>query len=1057
MPVSSKIRPLLLTAGLAALALAGNVFNLPLFFGVDFLFGSVFVFIALHLLGLASGMVVALAAGAYTVVLWGHPYALIGLLLETLFVGVVLRKNQDRNLPAWVMIYWLVFGIAFIALAYHLRLGVPWQSSGMVAFKQAANDIFNALVATFVIQYLPARLFLGSEERRGQRIHHLQTNLLVAFAFLPALVVIAVDANKAVETAKNRITHNVVTRTEEISTQVSDWQRQYIDQLEALGHQGSNIGLRDLQLVLRSNPDILFLHLVDTDGKIRLSTSEDKTALKVIDYSDREWFRTLVDARKPVASDAIIGRTSGLPVIAVAVPILDGQSLAGVMLTSVEGETLLKRIVTSYKADDARITLVDSKGNIIGSTNPAFKPLQSFEESRGGKILERAGTVYRWQPSGKASAMQEWANSYYAIDSSQGMGGWTVVVEQPLLPYASELQYTYLLSFAVVFSLAVVAFLLGSRVGRLVSGPLGQLSQAATRMSGDISSQTELALPVSNVVEIAALTEDFRQMSSALRSSYAELEGARDELEQRVLERTEELQRQRYFLEKLIDVIPGMVGYWTNEERCSFANSGYQEWFDKTNEQMIGISMRDLMGDELYSQNEAFIRGALRGGTQRFERAIKKADGTIGYVWAHYIPDIKNGRVNGFFVLVSDITEIKMAQVRLQELNAELQTARDEAEHANQAKSQFLSSMSHELRTPMNAILGFAQLLDMDRTVAPEHHGYIREMLKAGNHLLALINDVLDLAKIESGQIDMSLEPVELFPLVEECLELMAPLAQARGVQLSHAGLQGAAVRADRVRLKQSLINLVSNAIKYNRDAGMVRIELQPAGEGRLRTMVTDSGVGIPAEHMTGLFEPFNRLGAENTSIEGTGIGLSITKRIVEMMGGAVGADSEVGAGSRFWIDLPLESEPCEVKESEAKGISIDAKQPEIEAEHVVLYIEDNPANLKLVAELLGYRKHIHLLTAHTPQLGIELAMARRPKLILLDINMPGMDGYQVLQTFKNNADLKSTPIVALTANVMARDIDRGINAGFTDYLTKPLDIPRFYNVVDQLLGVGAS
>jgi len=395
---------------------------------------------------------------------------------------------------------------------------------------------------------------------------------------------------------------------------------------------------------------------------------------------------------------------------------------------------------------------------------------------------------------------------------------------------------------------------------------------------------------------------------------------------------------------------------------------------------------------------------------------------------------------------VQDIHERKLAEAALLE-------ARDEADRANKEKSDFLSSMSHELRTPMNAILGFGQLLEYDENLSDEHKDSVQEILKAGEHLLELINDVLDLSKVESGYIDLSLEPVEVCPLVDECINLVSTLAEKRGIHIGHAGLKGAAVRADRTRLRQVLLNLLSNAIKYNREGGTVRIDLKREADNRLRILVSDSGAGISARHMKDLFQPFNRLGAEGGSIEGTGIGLTITRRIVEMMGGTVEALSEVGIGSTFWIELPLESagESAHALQDASKT---DAQAlPGEEAEkYTVLYIEDNPANIKLVAQLLGRRKHIHLLTAHTPELGLELATERLPELILLDINMPGMDGYEVLKIIKAEERLKSIPVVAVTANAMSRDIERGMAAGFADYLTKPLNVVRFFETLDRCL-----
>ena len=393
----------------------------------------------------------------------------------------------------------------------------------------------------------------------------------------------------------------------------------------------------------------------------------------------------------------------------------------------------------------------------------------------------------------------------------------------------------------------------------------------------------------------------------------------------------------------------------------------------------------------------------------------------------------------------SDISTQKAAQSALLEAN---QAARE----ANQAKSAFLSSMSHELRTPMNAILGFAQMLEYDTSLTPDQQENVHEILKGGRHLLGLINEVLDLAKIESGRIDLSLESVDLLDLLHEAWQMIQPLATAQQLALEMDVSADMAVRADRFRLKQVLLNLLSNAVKYNRKAGSIRITARPAEADRLRIAVADTGMGIPAGRMAELFQPFNRLDAEYSNVEGTGIGLTITRQLVELMGGTVGVDSEVGAGSSFWIELP--SETAERHRAAAASASPDdARLAHPQAhEHLILCIDDNPANLKLVAQMLGLRRHVRLLTAHTPELGIELALAHRPELLLLDINMPGMDGFQVLKVFKASARLKDIPVVAITANAMPSDIERGRSAGFADYLTKPVDVQRFLHAIESCL-----
>ncbi len=395
--------------------------------------------------------------------------------------------------------------------------------------------------------------------------------------------------------------------------------------------------------------------------------------------------------------------------------------------------------------------------------------------------------------------------------------------------------------------------------------------------------------------------------------------------------------------------------------------------------------------------------------------------------------------------VVQDITRRKRAEF-------ELIAAREEAERASQAKSDFLSSMSHELRTPMNAILGFGQLLEYDGGLADEQMDNVREILKAGRHLLELINEVLDLARVESGRINLSLEPTAIGPVLTECFGIVRIMAEQRGVSLVLGDIGDCLVRADRTRLKQVLINLLSNAIKYNREGGRVDVGLQMLEDDQVHIRVNDTGKGIAAQRLDELFQPFNRLGADDSDIEGTGIGLTISRRLVEMMGGSIGVSSEPGVGSCFWIQLPLESDDaCVLPESAWQEAGAEA--PRSAAQRAtVIYIEDNPTNLKLITQLLGRRPQVRLITAHTPDLGLELCTAYQPDLILLDINMPGLDGYAVLNTLRADPALATVPVVAITANAMPRDEARARQAGFADYLTKPLDVERFYAAVDHYL-----
>jgi CheY-like chemotaxis protein len=366
--------------------------------------------------------------------------------------------------------------------------------------------------------------------------------------------------------------------------------------------------------------------------------------------------------------------------------------------------------------------------------------------------------------------------------------------------------------------------------------------------------------------------------------------------------------------------------------------------------------------------------------------------------------------------------------------------------------------MSHELRTPLNAILGFAQLMESGvpaPTVTQKRS--IDQILKAGWYLLDLINEILDLALIESGKLALSLEPISLNEVVRECQAMIEPQAQTRGMQMIFPRFEAPyVVNADRTRVKQILINLLSNAIKYNRVGGRVDIEYIVNPSGRIRICVKDTGEGLTPEKLTQLFQPFNRLGKEAGVEEGTGIGLMVSKRLVELMGGEIGVASTVGVGSVFWIELRLTAQVQLAVPTAAGGIARAPLQAGTR-QRTLLYVEDNPANLMLVESLIERRPEIRLLTAADGNRGVEIARASQPDVILMDINLPGISGIQALQILRADPATAHIPVLALSANAIPHDIVRGLDAGFFRYLTKPIVVNAFLNALDEALEVAKT
>jgi len=416
----------------------------------------------------------------------------------------------------------------------------------------------------------------------------------------------------------------------------------------------------------------------------------------------------------------------------------------------------------------------------------------------------------------------------------------------------------------------------------------------------------------------------------------------------------------------------------------------------------------------------------------------------------------RDRKLQGVFAAARDVTERIHLDQALQEQNVELKRARATAEKANLAKSDFLSSMSHELRSPLNAILGFAQLISSDSPPpTPAQTASIDQILRAGWYLLELINEILDLAQIESGRLALSLEPTSLSEVMFECQAMIEPQGHKRGIKMTFPLFDMPCfVDADRTRLKQILINLLSNAIKYNRANGTVIVdaECNRSTPERIRVSVKDSGAGLAADMISQLFQPFNRLGQERSGEEGTGIGLVMSKRLVELMGGEIGVESKVGMGSVFWFELNAAAAPTLPAEGPEPPAHSQAEVERGAPLRTLLYVEDNPANLKLIEQLIMRRPDMRLLTATDGNLGIQLARTHQPEVILMDINLPGISGIEALRILHEDATTAHIPVVALSANAMPRDIEKGLQAGFFRYLTKPIKVGEFMQTLDTAL-----
>ena len=539
------------------------------------------------------------------------------------------------------------------------------------------------------------------------------------------------------------------------------------------------------------------------------------------------------------------------------------------------------------------------------------------------------------------------------------------------------------------------------------------------------------------------------------------------------------LQQSEARFRSMADAAPALIWQSDAVGNPTWFNQRWLQYTGRTLVQELALTWSHRMRVEDIERTRAVFDAAGRSGTPyQVEFCVRCSDGRLAWILDQGIPRFTaDGRFEGFIAYGWDITERKAAEIALI-------AAKVEAERANRAKSEFLSRMSHELRTPLNAVLGFGQLMGRDAAdpLSLSQRTRLDELLRGGRHLLSLINDVLDLARIEAGTLHLALAPVDLPALVDDCLRLVQASADERQIRIvAKSGPEDAhRVLADPTRLKQVLLNLLANAIKYNHVGGLVEVAWQResgssgggggGGGERVRIDVIDDGPGLSSHQQERLFQAFERLEAARSSVEGAGIGLALSKWLVDLMQGQIGVVSTPGAGSRFWLTLQrargvvpagLSATTATTASAATAALALPAASPEAAAaqpepaparKHTVLYIEDNEVNQLLMEGMLAQRPGIRLLMADLPMPGLALATRERPDLVLLDIQLPGMDGFEVLRRLRAAPATKHMPVVAVSANAMPADRQRAADAGFIDYVTKPIDLPLLLATVDRLL-----
>jgi PAS domain S-box-containing protein len=862
--------------------------------------------------------------------------------------------------------------------------------------------------------------------------------------------------------------------------------------------------LRELQ---EARPGIATAFAVRTDGRL-IDIVPPTPSIVGVDFSFRDWYLGLVGSGGPYVSAAYESAATGQPRVVAATVFVRTPSTPGAparllgILVAAYGLEAIQRQVEDFAASQGvELVVTDQRGVVIAS--PGVSP--DDEVSLDDDPLVQAALDGR---SGVTSRQGKDGSTLSAYAPVAGLG-WAVVggvPEAEAMAPVGRLRTTVLGLAAVLGAVLGAGLLLlamvlrrlktaeerrtelasivdsseDAIVGKDLDGRITSWNGAAERLYGYTASEA-VGRPISLLVppdrpdeiprilelvgrgervehfETVRLRKDGRPVDvsvtvSPIRSADGAVIGAsaisRDVTERRRAQ--QETERLRIFLDSVVENIPNMI-FVKDAEQLRFVrfNRAGEELLGIPRSQLLGKSDHDLFPPEQADSFTAMDRQTLERGQLLDipEEPIQTAEGSR-ILHTRKIPILDpEGRPAFLLGISEDITEVREAQEAVGR-------AQREAERANRAKSEFLSRMSHELRTPLNAILGFGQLLGMD-DMTDEQRESVEQILKGGHHLLELINEVLDISRIETGQLALSIEPIPVDHILGEVLALVRPMAAGRGVDLSaESRSDDLHVVADQSRLKQVLLNLVSNAVKYGGPGARVTIRCQRRAGDRLRILVRDTGPGIPKDKMDRLFTAFDRLGAETSQEEGTGLGLALSRQLVEAMGGTIGAESRVGEGSTFWVELPL-GEP-EDEEAAQRDEDADASFVDSQGASVVLLIEDNPSNAKLIDRILAGRGRTRLITAMQGRMGLELAAQHRPDVILLDINLPDISGHEVLRRLRSDPRTEGIPVVMVSADATPHQVDRMLEAGARGYLTKPVDVRRLLSLLDEMTAPAA-
>ena len=1099
-PLSGRSLPVYVALTLAAVA--GNYFATPLVFGLDFVFGSIFSLLVVQLYGPAWGTASAAIAASYTYFLWGQPWAAVVLTAEAAVVGLLAPRLRQNVLLADGL-FWLLVGMPLIVLFYGGVMDTGPAATVLVMLKQSVNGICNALLASLLLTHTRLRALAGAGPRANVPLRQVVFELLVAAALLPLVVMVVAGTRQDLRKLEGDLLAQLDQTTASLASRIGAWRERHVLAIAELAKSAGEEGVplvelqRAVELLHRSAPELATVYVADAGGTIATIDPRLDVGGMGTSILDRPWLAAVRTARRPVVSDVYWGRLGRRePVVAIAAPVTRGGSFAGFAVGTLDLKRLHGLLALYAPTSASGLTLTDDRGVVIATTVPSVLALAPYQLT--GEVRRLGGGRYhRFPEPASESAINRWRSSLFGreVDIGEPRVGdpWRLRVELPVAPLQQFLQVRYLQAFAGMLIVCVLALLASAAAAGLLARPLARLAEATTDLPERLASGELPAWPRSRVSEVDSLARNFKRMASALEERFheltstgealgersAELAAANRELQSEVGERRRAEWALRLLAESGSALAASLEPQTTLERIARGCVPGLADWTvvalgtasstprlavaHREPEIEARLLERSRAATPLFFDADRLDRPLLLGdpldwtatGGDRLGGLLRDIGGTSALL----LPLRARGKTLGALVLVRtghdpfDRQTMGLAEelARRAALALDNSALYAELREADRRKDEFLAMLAHELRNPLSPVVTSLHLL---RSSGGDHEVTQRSlavMERQIAHIVRLVDDLLDVARITRGRIELRLASVDLAAAVASTVDSMRPRFAERG-QLLSVELPGEPllVRADATRLDQVVANLLANANKYTASGGHVSVKVEPRGENAV-LRVRDDGIGLPPDLLGRVFDLFMQSEqALDRSQGGLGIGLTLVRQLVELHGGTVTAASEgEGKGSEFEVRLPrLVAE---------RGDTAGDAHPTAEgvrASRQVLVVDDNVEGAESLAELLRLWGH-RVQVAHDGPSGLALAAQQPPEVVLLDIGLPGLDGYEVGRRLREDKATRGVTLVAVTGYGEQVHGGRLEQAGFDKLLVKPVQPPELRELLGGRQGRG--